>query len=285
MAGAAAIIESWPPEGHCGQPSRGRAGRLSVEGIGKTFGGLTALSDVTFTAEAGSITAVIGPNGAGKTTLFNIVSGFYRADRGTVSLDNNDISREPAHTRSGQGVIRTFQNLALYSGMTVMENIKLGAHPWIRTNIVQAGLFTPGTRRQERQLEAIVQDEIAPQLSLNPYLTTQVEELPYGTQKRVELARALIARPRVLLLDEPVAGMNEDESAETAHLISQLRERLDLTVLLIEHDMRLVMGISDVVVVLNFGQKIAEGQPESIKRNAAVIQAYLGFESPGEAGR
>jgi branched-chain amino acid transport system ATP-binding protein len=249
---------------------------LRVDDIQLAFGGVKALTGVSVNAEAGKITAVIGPNGAGKTSLFNVVSGFYRPQSGTVRLDGEDISGLKPHARAYRGMSRTFQNIALFHGMTVLDNIKLGAHTNLKSGVISAGLRLPLTRREEARLDDEIQREVIGLLELDHVQHHHVEDLAYGLQKRVELARALVMRPKILLLDEPVAGMNREEKSEMSRFVQGVRRDWNTTVLLIEHDMSMVMGISDHVVVLSFGKPIASGTPDEVRANPDVIKAYLG---------
>ena len=249
---------------------------LFVEDIQLTFGGVRALSGVTVRADQGKITAVIGPNGAGKTSLFNVVSGFYTPQSGKVMLDGEDISGLKPHARAYRGMSRTFQNIALFHGMTVLDNIKLGAHTNLKSGILSAGLRLPQTRREEAELDRSIERDIVGLLELDHVQHHHVEDLAYGLQKRVELARALVMRPKILLLDEPVAGMNREEKREMSRFILGVKKDWDTTVLLIEHDMSMVMSISDHIVVLSFGKPIASGSPDEVRSNPEVIKAYLG---------
>lgn len=249
---------------------------LHVDDIQLSFGGLKALSGVTVHADKGKITAVIGPNGAGKTSLFNVISGFYRPQHGKVTLEGEDISKLKPHARAYRGMSRAFQNIALFHGMTVLDNIKLGAHINLKSGVISAGLRLPLTRREEANLDTEIQRDIIGLLELDQVQHHPVEELAYGLQKRVELARALVMRPKILLLDEPVAGMNREEKREMSRFVLGVRKDWNTTVLLIEHDMSMVMGISDHVVVLSFGKTIALGTPDEVRNNPDVIKAYLG---------
>lgn len=251
---------------------------LHVSNIRLSFGGVTALNDVTVHAAARRITSVIGPNGAGKTSLFNVISGFYRPQSGSVVLDGQDISKLKPSKRAYCGMSRTFQNIALFHGMSVLDNIKLGAHTNLKGGIFSAGLALGSSRREEAALSAAIQRDVIGVLELDRIQNHHVEDLAYGLQKRVELARALVMKPKILLLDEPVAGMNIEEKREMSRFILNVRNELNTTVLLIEHDMSMVMGISDHVVVLSFGRPIASGTPGEIRENPDVIAAYLGAD-------
>jgi branched-chain amino acid transport system ATP-binding protein len=249
---------------------------LQAEGLSLAFGGVRALSGVSFEVPGGSITAVIGPNGAGKTSLFNAISGFYRPSSGRILFAGEDISRERPPARARRGLARTFQNIALFRGMTVLDNIKLGRHAHLRTSVLEALIYWGRARREEMELRAEVEERIIDFLEIQHIRHAPVSALPYGLQKRVELARALAMRPRILMLDEPVAGMNREETEDMSRFILDVKEEWGVTILMVEHDMGVVMDISDHVVVLNFGQVIARGRPEEVQRDPAVISAYLG---------
>jgi branched-chain amino acid transport system ATP-binding protein len=257
---------------------------LLVDDIQLAFGGLRALSGVSVHARAGKITAVIGPNGAGKTSLFNVVSGFYKPQSGRVKLDGEDISNLRPHQRAYRGMSRTFQNIALFHGMSVLDNIKLGAHTKLKSGVLSAGFRLRQTRDEENALAREIQRDIIGLLELDRVQHHPVEDLAYGLQKRVELARALVMKPKILLLDEPVAGMNREEKQEMSRFVVDVRNNWNTTVLLIEHDMSMVMGISDHIVVLSFGKPIASGTPDEVRANPDVIKAYLGAgDEPGTA--
>ncbi|MCU0968396.1 MAG: ABC transporter ATP-binding protein [Rubrivivax sp.] len=249
---------------------------LQVDDLHLSFGGIKALAGVSLAARAGEITAVIGPNGAGKTSLFNAISGFYRPQRGSVRFDGRDITSESAHRRAGLGLARTFQNVALFRGMTVLDNIKLGGHSRLGANPLSAMWYLGPARREEMALRREIEREVIDFLEIDHVRHQPVAALPYGLQKRVELARALAMQPRVLMLDEPVAGMNREETEDMARFILDIQEERGVTVLLIEHDMGLVMDISNHVVVLNFGEVIGEGTPVQVRANPEVVRAYLG---------
>lgn len=264
--------------------TRGPA-RLEVEGLSLQFGGLKALTDVGFAAEPGKITAVIGPNGAGKTSLFNCISGFYRPRAGAIRMDGQDVTRMRPPERARMGFARSFQNIALFRGMTVLDNIKLGRHSHMKTSLLDALIYAGRARREEESLRAEIERDVIDFLEINHIRNAPVASLSYGLQKRVELARALAMRPRILLLDEPVAGMNREETEDMARFILDVKEEWGTTILMVEHDMGMVMDISDHVVVLNFGQVITQGLPHEVQANPQVIEAYLGSGDPVELMR
>ncbi len=249
---------------------------LEVAELSLSFGGIRALNSVSFAANKGEITAVIGPNGAGKTSLFNSISGFYKPASGSVIFDGNDISRLPAHKRAGLGLARTFQNVALFRGMSVLDNIKLGGHGRLKSNALSAMWYAGSARAEEMGLRREIEREVIDFLEIDHIRNLSVAGLPYGLQKRVELARALAMQPKLLMLDEPVAGMNREETEDMARFILDIQEERGITVLLIEHDMGMVMDISSKVVVLNFGEVIAGGTPDQVRAHSEVIRAYLG---------
>lgn len=256
------------------------AGKLEVEDVTLSFGGVKALSNASIRAEKGSITALIGPNGAGKTSIFNCISGFYRPTTGRILLDGRDISRMRPHGRAALGLARSFQNIALFRGMSVLDNIKLGRHAYMRTNLLQSLIYAGPAAREEAELRREVEERIIDFLEIDHIRSKPVSVLSYGLQKRVELARALAMRPRVLLLDEPVAGMNREETEDMARFILDVKEEWGVTIVMVEHDMGLVMDISDHVTVLNFGEIIASGPPEKVQNDPLVAEAYLGSGDP-----
>ncbi len=247
---------------------------LSIRDVSKRFGGLMAVDDVSFEVRQGTIKALIGPNGAGKTTLFNLISGFLRPDRGSIVFDGAEVLGLPPHQIAARGMARTFQQIRLFPKMTVLENVLVGRHLHSRGGFLACMLHLPFTGKEERAVREAAW-EILEFLGISGLADAEAVRLSYGHQRIVELGRALACEPRILLLDEPAAGLNIRETGEMGRLIGRIRER-NVTVLLVEHDMSLVMDISDEIAVLSYGQKIAEDVPSTIQRDPEVIRVYLG---------
>ncbi len=251
---------------------------LRVDGVTVRFGGITALDKVSFSVAAGHIVGLIGPNGAGKTTLFNCLSRLYAFNEGSILFEDRPLVATKAHGIASLGIGRTFQNLALFRTMTVRQNILLGGHCRTHSGFFANALRLPQVRREERALGAHA-DQLIDLLDLSSVAETRVMDLPFGTQKRVELGRALASEPKLLLLDEPAGGLNHEEVGTLMNLLREVRDRLKLTMLLVEHHMNLVMRVSDQVVALDFGRVIADGTPAEVQGNVDVVRAYLGTET------
>lgn len=252
--------------------------QLELENIHLSFGGLKALNGVSTQVAKGEIFSIIGPNGAGKTCLLNCINRFYHPDKGSVIFEGQNISKLKPHRIAGLGIARTFQNVELFSHMTALDNIKLGAHIHLSSGFLSGGVYYGKTQKEETALRKHIEEKIIDLLEIQHIRKSVVHALPYGLQKRVELARALAMRPRLLLLDEPATGMNLEETEDMARFILDINEEWGVTIILIEHDMGVVMDVSDRICVLDFGIKIAEGKPEEIRHDPRVIKAYLGEE-------
>ncbi len=252
---------------------------LRVENLSKHFGGVAAVSDVSFSVKEGAVHAVIGPNGAGKTTLFNLITGIYRPNSGSITLEGAEVSGLPPEALARRGVSRTFQNLQWARGLSAIENVMLGAHLKINSGLLAAMVRWPGLAAGDRRLREKAAELMA-FVGCGAYVGAETHEMPYGALKRLEIARAIAADPKLLFLDEPAAGLNPTETREIDDLIVELARR-GITIVLVEHDMKLVMNVSNHILVLDYGRKLAEGTPDEVRRNPKVIAAYLGADASG----
>lgn len=250
---------------------------LKTENLGIDFGGLTAVNNFNIEMKSRDIYGLIGPNGAGKTTIFNLLTKVYNPTHGKIYLDGQDITKESIVSVNKLGIARTFQNIRLFKDLTVLDNVKIGLNQTMKYSLVECILKLPRYRHEEKEVEKKAL-ELLEVLGLDEFVNVEAKNLPYGKQRKLEIARALATSPKLLLLDEPAAGMNPTETAELMEIIRLIREKFDISILLIEHDMKFVMGICERITVLNFGQVLATGTPDEIRNNSEVIAAYLGSD-------